>query len=313
MQFWPRVRAKRAHARVRTWPQVGQGISGFAGYKVGMTHLKITDNRSTSKTKGEDIFCPATIIECPPLKVAAIRFYKNSTYGSQPLSQILHSKLDKELAHNISLPKKEAKKIEDIKEYDDITLLVYTQPKKTGIGKKKPELFEIGIAGKLDEKLSYAQEKLGKEIGIEEVFKEGEQIDIHAVTTGKGFQGPVKRFGISLTSHKAEKARRNPGSLGGWKSQGHVMYRIAHAGQTGYHQRTEYNKHLLKIGTDSKEVEQKGGFLHYGIIKNSYIVVRGSVAGPKKRLIKFSHAVRPKKSIPKEAPAITYISQNSKQ
>ena len=142
---------------------------------------------------------------------------------------------------------------------------------------------------------------------------EGEQLDLHGITTGRGFQGAVKRFGIGLRSHKSEKGRRAPGSLGGWTSQGHVMYRIAHAGQLGYHQRTEYNKWLLKVGKDSKEVEQKGGFLHYGIVKNPYIVLKGSVMGPKKRLIKFSHAVRPKKNIPNEAPAIKYISKESKQ
>jgi large subunit ribosomal protein L3 len=313
MQFWPRVKAKRPQARIKSWNDSFQGVLGFAGYKVGMTHLMITDNKATSKTKGTDIACPATIIECPPLKVASVRFYKNNIYGTQPLSQINAEKLDKELAKRISLPKKPAKKFEDIKEYDDITIVVYTQPKLTIIGKKKPELFEMGLGGKLEDKVKLAKELLGKEISIDEVFKGGEQVDIHAITKGKGFQGPVKRFGITLRSHKSEKSVRNPGSLGGWKAQGHVMYRIAHAGQMGYHQRTEYNKHLLKIGTDAKEVQEKGGFLRYGIIKNKYVLVKGSLPGSKKRLIKFSHSIRPNKLIPKEAPSIPLINTDSKQ
>ncbi len=181
MQFWPRVRAKRAHARIKNWNNVGKGVLGFAGYKVGMTHLIITDNKPTSKTKGEDLSCPITIIECPPLKVASVRFYKNAIYGSQPLSQITSPTLDKELSRKLTIPKKEGKKIEDIKEFDDLTLIVYTQPKLIGMGKKKPEVFEIAIGGTNEEKLNYAKEKLGKEITIQEAFKEGEQIDIHSV------------------------------------------------------------------------------------------------------------------------------------
>ena len=53
MQFWPRVKARRQHAYVRTWADKGQGILGFAGYKVGMTHLTITDNNPKSKTKSD--------------------------------------------------------------------------------------------------------------------------------------------------------------------------------------------------------------------------------------------------------------------
>jgi len=44
-------------------------------------------------------------------------------------------------------------------------------------------------------------------------------VDSKTFTKGKGFQGPVKRFGISLRSHKSEKVIRGPGSLGPWKGQ----------------------------------------------------------------------------------------------
>ena len=241
MQFWPRKRSKRVYARVKSWAKVKDAkLLGFAGYKVGMTHAIIIDNKQKSITKGQEISCPITVIECPPLKSASIRFYKKTIDGLKVVSEIFAENLDKELKRKIIMPKSVKKKIEDIKEYDDITLLVYTQPKLTGIGRKKPEIFEIGLGGNKEDKLKFAQEKLGKEIPITEVFEPGQQMDIHAVTTGKGFQGPVKRFGISLRQKKSEKSVRNPGSLGGWSAQGHVMYRVAHAGKMGYHKRTDY-------------------------------------------------------------------------
>jgi len=76
LQVWPRVRAKRAYARVRTW-HAGKDAKplGFAGYKAGMTHIMTIDNKSTSHTKGATIAVPVTIIECPPIKVVGIRCY----------------------------------------------------------------------------------------------------------------------------------------------------------------------------------------------------------------------------------------------
>lgn len=314
MQYWPRVRAKKAYARIRSWPAGKEPkLLGFAGYKVEMTHVAFIDNKKTTLTKGQEINCPVTIIECPPLKTASIRFYKKTPSGSKIVSEIFAEKLDKELERKINLKKKKEKegkkKIEDIKDYDDITLLVYTQPKLTSGEKKKPEIFETALGGEKESKLAYAKTILGKEIPINDVFKEGQQIDVHAVTKGKGFQGAVKRFGIGLTQSKSEKSRRTPGSLGGWKAQGHFLYRVAHAGQMGYHIRTHYNTWLLKVSDKPEEINQKGGFIHYGPIKNSYILVKGSVAGPAKRLIRMTNAIRANKNIPNEAPSITYISK----
>jgi len=208
LQYWPRKRSKRSFTRVRTW-NIGKEAKplGFAGYKVGMTHLVINDNRKTSTTKGMDIFCPATIIECPPLKTASIKFYKNTIKGLKLISEQFAENFDKEVKRTLILPKN-LKKL-DSKEknniptdFDYIRLLVYTMPSLTGIGKKKPEVFEIALGGNKEEQLNYAKSKLGKEINISDVFKEGQQLDIHAVSKGKGVQGPVKRFGISLKNHK---------------------------------------------------------------------------------------------------------------
>lgn len=310
MQFWPRVRARYSYARIRNWPTGNEAkLLGFAGYKVGMTHLLIDDNRAYSLTKGTEIFCPVTIVECPPLKTASIRFYKNTQHGPKLVSELFAGVLDKELARKITTPKKKGKEASD---FDFIRLLCYTQPNLTGIGKKKPEIFEIALGGNKEQQLAYTKEKLGNEISVNEVFKEGQQLDAHSLTKGKGFQGPMKRFGIQLRHHKSEKSRRNPGSLGPWKAQGHVMWRTAHAGKTGYYLRTEYNKWLVRIGNKADEINAKGGFVQYGVVKNQYILIKGSISGTQKRLIRFTEAIRSKKNVP-EAPQITYTSIESKQ
>ena len=310
MQFWPRVRSRQAYPRIRTWPSAKEPRPlGFAGYKVGMTHLLINDSNPNSLTKGTDIFCPITVVECPPLKIASIMFYKKTIDGQKLVSQLFADSLDKEISRKLSIPKKKGKEASD---FNFLRLLCYTQPGLTNIGKKKPEMFEIAIGGSKEQQISFAKEKLGKELPVSDVFREGQLLDIHSITTGKGFQGPMRRFGITLRHHKSEKSRRNPGSLGSWQAQGQIMWRVAHAGKMGYHLRTEYNKWLVKIGTKAEEINVKGGFVNYGVVKNPYILIKGSIGGPQKRLIRFTDPIRPKKHA-LEAPQISYTSLESKQ
>ncbi len=313
MQFWPRKRARRQYARVRSWPARKESLPmGFAGYKAGMAHVLYTDNRKSSKTKGQDISCPVTILECPPLKAVSVKLYKKDTYGKKTAGEIVGGS-EKDLSRKIRLPKQtKEKELEKInpENYDDMTLLVCTQPRLTGIGKKKPEIFEVAVGGGIKERLEYAKSILGKEIRIGDIFKEGALVDTHAVTKGKGLQGPVKRFGIGLRPHKSEKTKRGPGSLGGWKGHAHFMYRIAHAGQTGYHQRKENNKWIMKIGIDESEIEKinpKGGFPRYGRVKNPFLLLKGSVAGPSKRMIRLTIPERQNNKIPKDAPSIQRV------
>jgi len=314
LQYWPRKRARDIVARVRGWAESKDAkILGFAGYKVGMTHIIVNDSRPNSITKGMEISWPVTIVECPPLKIAGITFYKNQGYGVQKATTIMAENLDKELSRTTPLPKKINNKIDDIKfdDYVDIRVLAYTQPKLTSIGKKKPEIFELSIGGLLKDKLDYAKNNLGKEIKVEDIFKEGQQVDIHAVTKGKGYQGPVKRFGVAIRHHKSEKTKRGPGSLGPW--HGRRMWRVSHAGQMGFHNRLMFNNWLLKIDKDSSKVNPLGGFLRYGFVKNSYLLIKGSVPGPSKRIIKLTQPTRLNKKIPSQSPKITYISTESKQ
>lgn len=315
MQFWPRVRSIKSYPTIGSWPKINDTkLLGFAGYKAGMTHIGIIDRNPNSSTKNQVVFCPVTVVECPPIKVAAIRFYKKDDDNNpQPLSDILSKNFNKELAKKITLPKKTKAKEPKLEDISDVRILVYTQPKLTGIGKKKPEIIELAIGGTdIKTKIDYAKSLIDKEIKISDIFQEGQEIDVHAVTKGKGFQGPVKRFGVKIRFHKSEKTKRGPGSLGPWKAQGHVMYRVPHAGKMGYHVRIEYNKLLLKTSENPKEINPKGGFLHYGLVKNNYVLLKGSIPGSIKRLIEFTQPLRSKLKQPIK-PEISYISTQSKQ
>ena len=309
MQFWPRKRSRHSLARVRSWANENKAKPlGFMCVKAGMTHVIANDNRPKSITKGEKISIPVTIIECPSMTVAGVAFYKNSLFGIKKLTSIFAEKLNKDLAKKINLPKKTGKKIDDVKEFDDLRLLIHSNPKASSSGTKKPKLLEIAIGGSKEDKLAYVKEILGKEISVSQVFEQGDIIDVHAVTKGKGFQGTVKRYGVPIRQHKSEKTKRGIGNLGAWTPK-RVDYRVPQPGKMGYHLRTEYNKLILQVGEDGNAVNPKGGINSYGLIKNNYLLVHGSVAGPKKATVLLTVAIRPNKKRNKEAYQIASISQ----
>jgi len=301
MQFWPRSRSKTSYANIHSWAKK-EKVLAFAGYKAGMTH--ILENNPKAKV-AKTVSIPVTVIECPPLKPLSLRFYKNTPYGAKIISEVQAKNLNKELSKKIRLPK--AHKEKSIPEsYDYFRLAVYTQPKLTNIGKKRPDIFEIAVQNNIEE----AKKLLDSEIKLNSVFKSGQFVDVHAITKGKGFQGPVKRFGVQLKSHKSEKKRRSAGNLGAFTPR-KVNWNVPQHGQMGYFKRTEHNKLVYLVDSDPKKINQKGGMKGYGVLKNDYLLIKGSIAGPRKRLIILSEPIRNKKEKP--APEILYISQESKQ
>ncbi|MEM2192478.1 MAG: 50S ribosomal protein L3 [Candidatus Hadarchaeales archaeon] len=321
LAYSPRVRAKRPFAHVRAWPESSRlGLQGVVGYKAGMLHVFMIDDKKTSVTSGQEICVPATVVETPPIRICAVRLYRKTPRGLRCLYDVWTSDLPKELSRRISVPKKydaakameKAQALIEKKMVDEIRVLACTQPAKSNVPKKTPEIVEIRVGGSsLEERWNYAKGILGKEMRASEVFVEGQVVDVLAITKGKGFQGPVKRWGVKILPRKEEGGRRQVGSLGPWVPS-RIMWTVPSAGQMGYHQRCEFNKRILKIGSDGKEITPKGGFLRYGPVRGDYILLAGSIPGPTKRLVHLRQPVRP---TPPEAkpPTITYLSLRSPQ
>ncbi|NYZ76554.1 50S ribosomal protein L3 [Candidatus Micrarchaeota archaeon] len=313
--FRPRKRAGSQNARIVSWPAMNETkLLGFAGFKAGMTHLLMIDDHEGSPTKGHEISVPVTVVETPSLLVLGLRAYSSDVCGLMAFSDA-YANIDKKIAERINLKKNRfedaMKKIEsNVDSIKDVRILAITAPDKTGFGRKKPDVIEIAVGGKnAKEKLEFCKGIIGKEVKPADVFSDGEYVDAISITKGKGWQGAVKRFGVHLQRRKATGRRRHVGTLGPWHPA-RVMYTTPMAGQMGYHKRTEINKRILKIaGKD--EVNPKGGFLNYGFVKNDCMLIKGSVGGPCKRMIKFRKSIRENGKPVK--PEIKYISKESKQ
>jgi large subunit ribosomal protein L3 len=307
MQIWPRKRSNDFISRVN-WTAVlvnsprlsntpspqKSTILGFIAYKVGMRSAFVKDNTPDSLTKGKRVIVPVTILECPLMKVFSVRFYK---YGIVK-REIINDNLSKELKRIMKMPKKktdikaELEKV-NLEEFEDVRLVVYSEVSKIEL-KKSPDLAEIALSGSKQDKIEFIKNNIQKELSVTDFFQKG-LVDLRGLTKGKGFQGPVKRFGIDFRSHKAEKGQRRPGSIGPWHPTG-VPFTVARAGQMGLFSRITYNSHIIasKKLAENPALE-KMVFDNYGKVKGDFVIVDGSVQGPCKRQILISAPLRPTK------------------
>ncbi len=321
MGFYPRKRARSIVPHVKAWADDSSGtpkLQGFAGYKAGMTHALIVDYRPASTTTGQEVRMPCTVIETPPMAIAAVRVYERTPYGLKTLTEIWSDKSDERLGDRLPLPKKQdapAKwKLASEAAIADVRVLAHTQPVEvTGVDHKIPEIMEIRVGGgAIKARLDYAKSILGKTLNVADALKSGQMMDALAVTKGFGFESRVVRFHTKLLSHKNSKHRRMIGTQGAWHPNW-VQSTVPNDGQRGFHQRTEYNKRVLKIGENGAEITPAGGFPHYGVVRNHYLLVHGSIPGPAKRLIRLRDAVRYTRGIEIQQPDVRYISTASKQ
>jgi large subunit ribosomal protein L3 len=267
-----------------------------------MLRLVVRDLTADSMTKNKKIVVPVTAIEVPPAKILSIRFYKKTSNGLLVHSEVLADNVEKELKKVIKVSKKQDKKIEDfenkLNEFDDIRAIIYSVVKKTG-KKKTPDLAEIGLGGSIKEKFDFLKANLGKELAFNDFFEKGQLFDVRGITKGYGLQGPVKRMGIGFRAHKSEKGRRRPGSLGPWHPA-RVTLRAPMAGQTGFFTRVNYNQKLLDLGKAEDLHAKIGNFRDYGKMNTNYILIKGSVQGPIKRVLMLTPAFRETKGTKKE-------------
>src|SRR5918999_3492196 len=93
-----------------------------------------------------------------------------------------------------------------------------------------------------------------------DVFDEGDQVHVTAVSKGKGFQGTVKRhgFGRGPVSHGSHNIRQ-PGSVGASADPSRVFPGQKMPGQMGNETTTVRNLEVIAVDTDKNELWVRGG------------------------------------------------------
>uniref|UniRef100_A0A023FX19 Putative ribosomal protein n=1 Tax=Amblyomma parvum TaxID=251391 RepID=A0A023FX19_AMBPA len=186
-----------------------------------------------------------------------------------------------------------------------IRVLAHTQMKLMHRRQKKAHIMEIQVnGGTVGAKIKWAREHLEKPVPVSQVFTQDEMIDVIGVTKGKGFKGVTSRWHTKKLPRKTHKGLRKVACIGAWHPS-RVQFTVARAGQKGFHHRTEINKKIYRIGqgvhkkdgklvinnaatdydTSNKSITPMGGFPHYGVVNCDYVMLKGCIMGPKKRVI----------------------------
>jgi large subunit ribosomal protein L3e len=318
LQYRPKRRSASIRPSIKAFPKDNQNepchITAFLTYKAGMTHvIRSKDVKIKNKMQSKELLDAVTLLEAPPMIVHGVVGYQKTIKGLVRTKMILANHLNENVARRMFTKKyvpgvkyNDARKqtgftqedIDELKKSSDfIRVLVHSQVDKIkSIGQKKAHISEIQVnGGSVSDKVDYAIERFEKEIPISEVFAKNELIDTIGVTKGHGFQGVIKRWNCTILPRKSNKGIRKVACIGAWHPS-RVMYSVARSGQYGYHRRTQLNLAVYDIGNGTKPVSTEfdltvktinpmGGFPHYGFINNDYIMLKGCVTGPRKRVV----------------------------
>merc|ERR1712127_627664 len=192
-----------------------------------------------------------------------------------------------------------------------IRAICHTQGGKAKLGQKKAHLKEIQInGGNTAAKVDFATGLFEQEVKIADVFAQDEMVDIIGVTEGKGFNGVVTRWGVSRLVRKSHRGLRKVACIGSWHPA-RVQWQVPRAGQMGYHHRTEINKKIYRIGENAAEephnaqtendltekpITPLGGFSHFGVVNEDWVMMKGTTMGKRKRIITLRKSLMPQVS-----------------
>jgi len=300
-------------------------LTAFVGYKAGMTHIVRDLDKLGSKMHKREVLEAVTIIETPPVIAIGLVGYVETPRGIRALRTVWAQHLSEEVQRRFykrwyrSKKKaftKYAKKyvenkaqieedIAGIRKYCQIIrLIVQTQTRKVKL-QKRAHIAEIQInGGTTEQKVKFAVDLLERPIAIDGVFAQDEMIDTIGVNRGRGFKGVVSRWGVKKLPRKTHKGLRKVACIGAWHPA-RVSWAVPRAGQKGFHHRTETNKKIYRLGKGvrteggkevhnngstefdltQKSITPMGGFVRYGEVKEDFVMVKGSVQGPARRII----------------------------
>uniref|UniRef100_A0A8C5GEM3 Ribosomal protein L3 like n=1 Tax=Gouania willdenowi TaxID=441366 RepID=A0A8C5GEM3_GOUWI len=275
MGFLPRKRSKKHRGKVRTWPKDDPSLpvhlTGFLGYKAGMTHILREMHRTGLKQSKREEVEPVTVIETPPVIVVGIVGYIKTSRGLRSLKTIFAEHLSDECKRrfykNWYKSKKKAftkyskrwqnetgkkqldKDFQIMKKYcSAIRVIVHSQMCLLPIKQKKAHVVEVQLnGGSISDKVDWAKEHLEQAVPVSAVFFQDEMVDVIGVTKGHGFKGVTSRWHTKKLPRKTHKGLRKVACIGAWHPS-RVSYTIARAGQKGYCHRTEINKKIYRIG-----------------------------------------------------------------
>jgi large subunit ribosomal protein L3 len=176
-----------------------------------------------------------------------------------------------------------------------------------GLGERKPKHTSKPIAG-LFGKLGVSPRRTlrelrctadyaagveaGAEVRLDQVFKEGQLVDVQSFSRGRGFSGVMRRHNYSgqKSTHGSHEYKRHGGSIGTNMTPGRTLHGIGMPGQHGNKRVSVLNQRVVKVLPDEHLIFIYGGTPG---AKNALVMVRGAVKAQ-------GGMPRPKRELPKK-------------
>jgi len=311
-------------------------LTAFMSYKAGMTHIVRDVDKPGSKLHKKEVVEAISVLETPPMIVVGFVGYVETPRGLRALTTVWAGHLSEECKRRFYKSWHKSKKkaftkyqkrwgeaakgteapmateIARAKKYCQvIRAICHTQVTKVSLGQKKAHIKEIQVnGGSTEKKVDFAMGLFEQEVKIADVFSADEMVDLVGATKGKGFTGVVSRWGVTKLPRKTHRGLRKVACIGSWHPA-RVQFQVPRAGQCGYHHRTEINKKIYRIGKSIKDdpknamtetdltekaITPMGGFAHYGEVTNDFVLLKGTVMGPAKRIVTLRKSLLPQVS-----------------
>jgi large subunit ribosomal protein L3e len=329
-------RTKHHQGKIKAFPKDDESkpchLTGFMGFKAGMTHITRDLDKPGSRNNKKEITEAVTIVETPPMICVGVVGYIETPAGLRALTSVWAKHLSEECKRRFyknwyktkrkafsryeekyEENKKHAAEIEKIKKYCKVVRAIcHTQVSKAKLqGQKKAHILEIQVnGGSVADKVDFCEKLFEQAIPVDTVFDMNEAIDVIGVTKGKGNEGVTTRWGVTRLARKSHRGLRKVACIGAWHPS-RVQFQVPRAGQNGYHHRTEMNKKIYRIGKSVEEdplnasteadltekaITPMGGFPHYGIVDQQFLMLKGCVVGPKRRVLTLRKSLFPKQT-----------------
>lgn len=126
--------------------------------------------------------------------------------------------------------------------------------------------------------------EIGQELKVEDLFEEGQLVDVQGTSKGRGFTGVVRRYNFrgAGSSHGAHEWTRHGGSIGTNTTPGRVQKGKKMPGQHGNQTVSVQNLRVIKVIPEQQIILLDGGVPGS---KTSLVRVQGAIkkAGGKKK------------------------------
>jgi large subunit ribosomal protein L3 len=200
-------------------------IDSILGKKLGMTQV--------FDEKGAVI--PVTVIQAGPCRVTQVRTKEKDGYEAVQIGFEESSRLKKpQVGHQ-----KDLIRTEENGKYQKQFGLKFLREIRTS---------------------TVAEHTVGDTINADNIFKNGDTVDVTGTSKGKGFAGVMKRhnFHGGPRTHGQSDRSRAPGSIGSGTTPGRVVKGLRMAGHMGQERVTTQNLKVVRVDADKNLILIKG-------------------------------------------------------